>query len=136
LFYFLFLVFLRFIFAYIVLSVRLKLCKTAFTDELILEGYYVLVIAAEVTTLIEFAKADRAVLRVNFDSRSLGHIHFLSELLRNNDSSKLVDVTNYSYCFHFFLLVCARVGKKRVISADLVCVDFICFGGTARFFGE
>ena len=81
-------------------SVRFDGCYAVLTDELFVEDGQIVYTAAEVTAVAEFAKADFSVLRVNLNCRTLGHIHFLSQFFWNNDSSKLVNVTNYSCCFH------------------------------------
>ena len=72
------------------------LAKTSMTDLLALEFRYGILTATEAAAGVILGEYDLVTVNVYFYRIGAGDIHFVTDLLRNNDSSELVYVSYYT----------------------------------------
>ena len=82
----------------------LDLTDAILTQSLALELGHAEVAAAEGAGGVIFGEYDSIAFDEDLYGIVAGNFHFLSHFLRDNDSAELIDVSDYSCCFHLLIL--------------------------------
>jgi hypothetical protein len=85
------------------------------TDSLILENLDVFRSRAEDAARNVLGEKDVIPFHENLNGIVVLNIHFAAHLFGNNDAAKLVNMSDYTGCFH----------RKKVLSCDLFCSSIV-----------